>query len=297
MAGSAASRSRPSVGHPRVMAGGQRGRPEPVGQREHLVEPDVAVAGHARVGGLPRRVAGQERVHDARPELRPQVQREVREAHAVRDHPREPDRVGAAAGRGGVVLLVAPELERHRDGVLAQQMRGHGGVHAAAHRHQHAPVVHRHVGATGRGAERAMERVGGQIGGVQLSGRQPAQFLRDRGRAHARGVEEVLALDQVHGRGAGGGQRAATVGVEARLHDAIAGDHHRHADQVAAQRAPGVAVKAPGTQSAAPVGRGEMLFKAFAVHDRLSLRPAVLDAADDAELRRSDGRACATPSA
>ena len=30
----------------------------------------------------------------------------------MRDHPREPDRVGAAAGRGGVVLLVADTGEK-----------------------------------------------------------------------------------------------------------------------------------------------------------------------------------------
>ena len=53
----------------RVVAGGQRRAAEAVGELEHRVEPHVAVAAHARVGRLPRRVAGDERVHDPGAEL------------------------------------------------------------------------------------------------------------------------------------------------------------------------------------------------------------------------------------
>ena len=108
---------------PRVVAGGEVGRAEAVGELEHRVEPHVAVAAHARVRRLARRVAGQERLDDAGAELRAQVEREVRQAHPVRDRAREPDRVRRAARRLGVVLRVGPQLERDRDRLAPARRR------------------------------------------------------------------------------------------------------------------------------------------------------------------------------
>ena len=206
------------VGHPRVVAGGERRRaPSASASVEHRVQAHVAVAADARVRGLPRRVAGQERLDDARAELRPQVEREVREAHAVRDRRASRTASARAAGGGGVVLVVAPELQRHRDGVLADEQRGHGGVHAAAHRDEHAvrdrpaPTAVRAAAPSARCSASAARSAA-----CSLPGESPPSSAAIARRAHARGVEQELALDQVHGRRARGGQRAAAVGVEAR---------------------------------------------------------------------------------
>ena len=131
----------PVVGDPRVVAGGERRRADAVGELEHRVEPHVPVAAHARVRRLAARVRGQERVDDARPELRAQVEREVRHAHPVRDRTGDPDRMRGAARRLGVVLRVGPQLERHGGGVIADQQRRDRGVHPAAHRHERAARV------------------------------------------------------------------------------------------------------------------------------------------------------------
>ena len=60
-----------------------------------------------------------------------------------------------------------------------------------------------------RRAERAVQRVRGQVGGVQLARREPAELLGDLARADARGVEQRLALDERDDRRARRGQRAA----------------------------------------------------------------------------------------
>ena len=70
-------------------------------------------------------------------ERRAQVEREVRQAHPVRDGAREPHGVRRAARGLRVVGRVAPQLERHRDRLAARardEQRGDGGVDAAAHR-------------------------------------------------------------------------------------------------------------------------------------------------------------------
>ena len=125
------------------------------------------------------------------------------------------------------------------------------------------------------GAQRAVQRVRGEIRRVQLARREPAELLDDRARPDPRGVEQQLTLDQRHDRRAGRGQRAAARGVEPGLDDAVALDADRDADQVTADRTAGGAVMPPGKHNAAPIGRGEMLFESFAVHDRLSLGLAV----------------------
>ena len=113
----------PVVRHPRVVARGQIGRAEPVGERDHRVEAHVAVAADARVRRHAVRVARQERVDHAGPERLAQVEREVRHAHPVRDRARHAHGVRGAAGGLGVVLGVRPQLERDRDGALPREQR------------------------------------------------------------------------------------------------------------------------------------------------------------------------------
>jgi hypothetical protein len=67
-----------------VVAGRELGGAEAAGEVEHGVEAHVAVAAHARVGRQPVRVLVEPRGHDARAELLAQVEREVRQAHPVR---------------------------------------------------------------------------------------------------------------------------------------------------------------------------------------------------------------------
>ena len=212
------------------------------------------------LGVTPCGVAGQERVDDAGAELGAQVEREVRQPHPVRERAGEPDGVGRAARGLGVVLRVGPQLERDGGGVLAGQQRGDRGVDAAAHGHERAAGIgrDRRVGAGG-GAERAVQRVGGQVGGVELARRQPAELGGDRVRAHARGVEHVRAVDQRDGGRAGRRHRPAAGGLEAGGGDAVAVDAQRDPDQVTAGGAAGGAVVRAGRAHAQPGGMLEVL--------------------------------------
>ena len=223
MAGSAAQRSSPSGAHARVVAGRERRGAQRVGELEHRVEPHVAVAADARVRRLPRLVAGHPRLDDAGAELRAQVEREVRHPHPVRERARDPHGVRRAARGLGVVGLVGPQLERDRDRLAAGPQRRDGRVDAAAHRDERPLRRERHRRARPRrGAERAVQRVGGQLGRVQLAGRQPAELGRDRVRPDARGVEHRRARDERDGRRPGGGRGAAAGGLEAGLGHAVA---------------------------------------------------------------------------
>ena len=229
----------------------------------------MAVAADARVRRLPRRVAGQERVDDARPELRPQIQREVRQPHPVRDRAREPHRVGRAAGRRGVVLDVAPELQRDRDGVLARPAAPRPrSPRRRSSRRACAPTSGTDADARS-GAQRAVQRVGGQIGRVQLAGREPAE-LRRRSRACPRARRPAAARRRPASRPPSPAAVSAPQpeASNAGLDHAVAVDPHRDADQIAAQRARRRRRHAPGKHDAAPIGRGEVFFEALAVHDR-----------------------------
>jgi hypothetical protein len=254
------------------MARGQVRGAERVGVFDHRVEPHVPVAVHARVRGLPLRVPAQERVDDARPELLAQVEREVRHAHPVRDRAGDAHRVRRAAGRFRVVGGIRPQLQRDRHRVApgaVDEQCGDGRVDAAAHGDQRALRRGRQRRARAHGrAERPVQRVGGEVGGVQLAGREAAEFGRDLARADARGVEHALAVDEQHGGRARRGQGAAALGVEAGRGDAVAVDPHRHADQVAAGGAAGAPVGGAGNGPTAPHGRGQVLLEALAVHER-----------------------------
>jgi hypothetical protein len=111
-----------------------------------------------------------------------------------------------------------------------------------------------------------VQRVGRQVGGMELARRQPTELVGDRGRAHPRRVEHVRAVDERHGRRAGGGHRAAAGGVEPRGRHALALDLHGHPDQVAARGAAGRAVEGVRRTQAAPGGMLEVL--AEGLHER-----------------------------
>jgi len=113
----------PVLAEPRVVAGREVGGAEPVRQVDHRVQAHMPVAADARVGRLPRPVAGQERVDHARAELLAQVERQVRQPHPVRQSAREPDGIRRAARRRGVVLRIGPQLQRDRHDVPPARAR------------------------------------------------------------------------------------------------------------------------------------------------------------------------------
>ncbi len=104
-----------------------------------------------------------------------------------------------------------------------------------------------------------MQRVGGEIGCVELARRQAAELGGDRVRPHARGVEQVRAVDERDGGRAGRRHRPAAGGLEARATNELAVDGEREADQVAAGGAAGAAVVRAGWADAQPGGMLEVL--------------------------------------
>jgi hypothetical protein len=233
------------------VAGRQRAGAEPPGHVEHRVEAHVAVAAHAGVRRQALGVIGQPRLHDARAELVAQVQREVRQAHPVGHRPRRAHRAGRAAGLLAVVLGVAPELEGHARDLGAgagEQQRGDRRVHPARRRDEDplAAAGRRDRGVVRGGlAERAVQRVGGELGGVQLARAQPAELVGDRVGADPRGVEQRGAADELDRCAGRGDRRAAAAGLEPRVGDDAALDAHRQADEVATRRPAGRAVTRP----------------------------------------------------
>ncbi len=77
----------------RVVAGGERGGPQPVGELEHRVEAHAAVAAQARVWGEAARVIGEPGLDHTRAELGAEVDREMRHVEAVSERARRARRL------------------------------------------------------------------------------------------------------------------------------------------------------------------------------------------------------------
>ena len=123
-----------------------------------------AVAGDARVGGAAGGVPGDEVLDHPSPEALRHVEGEVRDAEGVGAGAGEPRRSRGAAGalRGGGRGVV-PEAHRHADDVqagVAEQHRGDGAVHAAAHRNRDPPRGERDPRVADPGGEPRLERAG-----------------------------------------------------------------------------------------------------------------------------------------
>ena len=227
----------------------------------------MAVAADARVRGLPRLVARQPRLDHPGAELRAQVEREVRHPHPVGERARDAHRVRRAARRLGVVGLVGPQLERHRDRALAGEQRGHRRVHPAAHRHERAALVERDRSAGSRGEpERAVQRVGGQVCRVQLARREPAELVGDRARPDARGIEHRRARHERHRRRSRGDHRAAAGSLEAGLGHPRAVDPDPDGHQVTARGAAGRSHGSAGGHVPLPLREIQMLGEALGAH-------------------------------
>jgi hypothetical protein len=237
------------------VAGGQAGGAEVLGEVQHRVEADAAVAAHARVRGAAGGVAVDEGVDHIGAEALAQIEREVRDAHAMSERAGSGHRLRRAAGARAVGAGVGPELERDRHDLVAsveRQLRGGGAVDAAAHGDERAPrALLQADRASLRGrAQRPVQRVGRQLGGVALRRDQAAERVGDRVRRHARRFQQRLALDQLHHRAAGGADGAAALGVEAGLGDPVPFQPDRDSHEVAAGGAAGSAGMRPACQRA-----------------------------------------------
>src|SRR5512132_872181 len=137
------------VDDPRVVPGREPRGAETVGEGDHRVDPQVAVAEHAWIRGPPLCVAAQERAHHPGAELALQVQRQVWEAERVSYPAGAEHRLGGAAAALAVGLLVGPELEGDGDHLIPRlplAQRGHRGIDAAADGYQDALAVPGRVG-------------------------------------------------------------------------------------------------------------------------------------------------------
>ena len=158
-------------------------------------------------------VLGQPRLGDAGAELLAEVEREVQEVHAVRE-PARRAHGGRAAGALGVVVGIRPELERHRRQVApvaGREQRGMTALSAAAHGDEHAVgALREHRVGADRLAERAVQRVGREVGRVELAGAEASQLGGDVRRADPGRVEDVRAVRELDGGGCGGQHGAAS---------------------------------------------------------------------------------------
>jgi hypothetical protein len=131
------------------MAGHQRRRADPVGEGDHRVDAELAVAEHAWVRGAPLCVSAQERTDHAGPELRLEVEGEMRDPERVGHLARAQNRLGGATAPLPVGALVRPQLHGHGNHVrppLALEQRGDRTVHPAAERDKDSLALGRRRG-------------------------------------------------------------------------------------------------------------------------------------------------------
>ena len=222
-----------------VVTGREPGGAERVRELEHRVEAHLTVAANARVRGQAGRVAVEELVDNAGAKALAQVERQVREPHVVGQPAGAEHGLRRAAAlvpiRGGV----GPQLERDGDHLVARverELRGGRAVDPAAHRDERPPRARAQLrnARLGDGPESAVKSVRGKLRDVPLGPHEPAQSGIDFVGADPGGVQEGAALDELDDGAAGGGERTAALGVEARLRDPVALDAHAHAHEVTA---------------------------------------------------------------
>ena len=164
----------------------------------------------------------------------------------------------------------AHSSERHRDGTGTHEQRGDRGVDAAAHRDQHTIGVGRHRRARARRRpQRTVQRVAARSAACSFPGDSPPSSSAIDDTPTRAASRHRLAGDQ---RAPPPSPRRSAPRSPRRRRTprppAIAGDPHGDADQIAADRAPGGPVEAPGKHDAAPDGRGEVFTEALAIHER-----------------------------
>ena len=180
------------------------------------------------LGVRPVAVPGDEVVDDGGAEGLLQIEREVRDPERVGKVPGADHRLRGAAALRAVGVTVGPQLHRHGRHVGAGprlHQRRDGRVDAAAHRHQHPLATggrspERLAGGGGRG-ERAVKRVGGELGRVAPLRGEAAEGLPDPGRADPRDIEDREPPGEIGGGRSCRLRGSAALGVEARGVDAV----------------------------------------------------------------------------
>ena len=176
------------------MAGPELCRTGSLGEREQLVEAEVAVAAPAWVRCLPTGIRGDEGVDDGAAERVAQVERHMREPERVaglpcRDHGLRRAAGTLRVGAGGI----EPEPQRDPDRARTGAQQRHGAVDAAAHRDCDPP----RIGCRGEDlGERVRECIGGERlarHGGGLEQRQPGERPREPGRVR---VDDPVAVDR-----------------------------------------------------------------------------------------------------
>src|SRR5262245_13435501 len=125
----------------RVVAGGDVVAVERVRVGQQVPELGERVAAHARNRGTAPAVLAHEVVDHVQREAVLEIEHVVRDAQRVGHVARVRNRVERAAGTVGYLFAVAEELHGGSDHLVAlldQARSGHGAVHAARHRYQHA---------------------------------------------------------------------------------------------------------------------------------------------------------------
>lgn len=176
-----------------------------------------------------------------------------------------------AAASFSVVLLVAPKLER--DGnrrlvtALSAEMGRDSAVNASAHRDQHAACAcwQLSVGCN-RATERAGQRVGSQLGGVNLAGAQPSELSADIGRAYLRCIQHRYAINKFDGGACCSAGSAATRRRKGRFDDPRALNSDCDPYEVAAGCAPGHAAVRAWRHISLPARVAQMVLKTLVSH-------------------------------
>jgi hypothetical protein len=179
-----------------------------VGQRDHRVDSELAVAEHARVRGAALRVTAEEWTHHPGPELVLKVERQVRDAERVGDSAGAEHGLGRAAAALTVGLLIGPELEgdgNHVPPGLALAERRDRRVDAATEGDEHALAIIRPLreprARPSQRGERAMEGIGRQHRGVTVAGGEPAELGLDLIGADPGGLQHRRSIRQLRDRG------------------------------------------------------------------------------------------------
>ena len=186
---------------PGVVAGPEHVGAGPLREVDERVEPERAVAAHARVRGQALRVAVDERPHDGVAELLAQVEGDVRQPERVARLPGADDHgVGRAAGAlGARAGGIEPEPQRDADRVSAPRARSATALSTPP---LIATATRPGLGAAANDRrDRVRERVRGERlarNRCGLEQRQPDERPRHPGRIR---LDDALAVDDQPRRG------------------------------------------------------------------------------------------------
>ena len=140
-------------------------------------------------------------------------------------------------------------------------------IDASAHRDQHAACAcwKLSVGCNSA-SKRAGQRVGGQLGGVNLAGAEPSELLADIGRADLRCLQHRYAINKFDGGASCSAGSAATRSSKSRFDDPLALNSDCDPYEVAAGRAPGHAAVRAWRHISLPARVAQMVLKTLVSH-------------------------------